>query len=223
MNNCYASTDLPKSTRFHLMFAIASRFIVIILAITLTACSDTAPGLPRLSDSAVVLAFGDSLTYGTGTARDQSYPAVLSRLLQRKVINAGIPGEISADGRERLPGLLDQYQPELLILCHGGNDMLRKVDRGTQRANLHEMISLARMRNISVVLIAVPEPGLLLESADIYPQLASEFNIPVTGEILSEILSSRSLKSDAIHPNAEGYRKLAASLYELLHKNGAIE
>jgi len=205
------------------MPAFASRFLVVLLVFTLYACSDSVPGLPRLSDDAVVLAFGDSLTYGSGATREQSYPAVLSRLLRRKVVNAGIPGEISADGLRRLPKFLDQYQPQLLILCHGGNDMLRKLDREKLLSHLREMIRIARSRDIAVVLVAVPEPGLLLESAAFYPELAREFEIPIEDDSLSDILADRSLKSDAIHPNAAGYQQFAQSLFELLQKNGAIE
>nr|WP_305909554.1 GDSL-type esterase/lipase family protein [Methylomarinum sp. Ch1-1]MDP4522473.1 GDSL-type esterase/lipase family protein [Methylomarinum sp. Ch1-1] len=85
------------------------------------------PQLNKLPTEAVILAFGDSLTYGTGASPQRNYPSVLSQLTGLQVINAGIPGEISRNGRKRLPDILDKQQPDLLILIHGGNDILRKI------------------------------------------------------------------------------------------------
>ena len=94
----------------------------------LSACEQsTPPVFEKISQGAVILAFGDSLTYGSGAPKNTDYPSVLSALSQHKVINAGIPGEISRTGLRRLPALLDQHQPELLILIHGGNDLLRRI------------------------------------------------------------------------------------------------
>ena len=87
------------------------------------ACSKT-PQMTKLSPDATILAFGDSLTFGTGAGESESYPAVLNRLTGKKVVNAGVPGEVSSTGILRLPELLDRDHPALVILCHGGNDLL---------------------------------------------------------------------------------------------------
>lgn len=170
----------------------------------------------------MVLAFGDSLTYGTGAARGKSYPDLLSEITHLQVINAGRPGEISRDGAARLPELLDLHTPALLLLCHGGNDILRKLNGSETKANLKRMVETARGRGVQVVLIGVPKPGLLLGDADIYPQVAAEYHLPYDGEILADILSERELKSDSIHPNADGYRLLAEAIQRLLQRSGAI-
>lgn len=199
---------------------------VVILFITglllLGACSES-PRLQRLAPDAVVLAFGDSITYGTGAPKGTSYPAVLQQLIDRKVINAGIPGEISANGLARLPELLDSVNPQLIILCHGGNDILRKHSREQMHANLRAMIKLARDRNIDVVLLGVPEFSLLNhDSLSLYSELAEEFAIPYEGDIIPEIEYTKSLKSDPIHPNADGYRRIAEAIRDVLQDANAI-
>jgi lysophospholipase L1-like esterase len=187
----------------------------------LAACAD-GPKLPPLPGDGVLLAFGDSLTFGTGAAAGESYPAVLERLTGHRVANYGIPGEISADGLARLPGVLEQERPALLILCHGANDMLRRMDKGQAAENLRGMVRLAREQDISVVLVAVPSPDLTLAPPEFYSRIAAEFGIPIEKKALARILGNGSLKSDYIHPNGAGYRQLAEALASLLRKNGAI-
>ena len=93
------------------------------------------PQIAPLDKDAIILAFGDSLTYGTGAKPDQSYPAQLEGLIKRKIINAGVPGEISSKGLLRLPHLLESHQPDLVILCHGANDILRKMNLEITKSN----------------------------------------------------------------------------------------
>lgn len=194
-------------------------FIVALLL--LTACSKTAQ-LPLLAADATILAFGDSLTAGIGAGEAESYPAVLANLLKRRVINAGISGEVSARGVQRLPELLDQGSIALLILCHGGNDLLGHADQQQIADNLRTMIRMARERGISVLLVAVPSPDFTLKPPLLYKELANEFKIPVEMKALQDILRRSSLKSDHIHPNAAGYRKLAEALANKLKKCGAL-
>jgi lysophospholipase L1-like esterase len=184
-------------------------------------CSTSAQ-LPLLATDASILAFGDSLTHGTGAGDSESYPAVLSALIGRKVVNAGIPGEVSAAGVQRLPELLDQERPALLILCHGGNDLLAHANHQMIADNLRSMIRMARERGVSVLLVAVPSPDLMLKPPGFYEKLANEFNIPLELKALPRILGKSSLKSDHIHPNAAGYRQLAEALAGLIKKSGAL-
>lgn len=186
-------------------------------------CGEKTPQLNRLSSNAVIVAFGDSLTYGTGAKDQETYPAQLEKLTGLQVINEGVPGEVSEQGRSRLPSVLDEYQPELLILCHGGNDMLRKKNIKSLADNLTAMVSEAHQRGIQVIMIGVPEPALfLLKSAPLYEEVASQKNVPIDSVTLPEIESHNDLKSDTIHPNAAGYRKLAEAVAKLLKKAGAI-
>jgi lysophospholipase L1-like esterase len=200
-----------------------NKITVLLIFVFLSACDKPMPVLEKLSQDAVILAFGDSLTYGTGTSKDTNYPAILSLLSSHDVINLGIPGEISRDGLNRLPALLDEYQPELLILIHGGNDMLRKIPQQQTMNNLKQMIDEASQRDIRVVMLGVPKPSILLmSSADIYSQVAEERGVPIDLETLPRILSTNTLKSDTIHPNGEGYRIMAENIFNLLINTGAL-
>ena len=202
---------------------LSAIFVVIAFALTAIAgCGRSAPKIDRLDADAVILAFGDSLTFGTGAAENESYPAVLQGLVGRKVIAAGEPGEVSQEGLARLPAVLDEVRPKLLILCHGGNDFLRKLDDAKVAANVRAMIALARGKGIAVVLIATPKPGLFPSAPEFYADIAREFAIPYDDSVLKKVLADNALKSDLIHPNARGYARIAETLADQLRKAGAV-
>jgi len=201
------------------------KIFMVCFIIFLSACSesDIEKNFSPLSDDSLILAFGDSLTYGTGTGGETSYPAVLQQLTGLTVINEGIPGELSREGLQRLPGVLNEYQPQLVILIHGGNDILRNLSRQQMADNLKQMIAILKQRDINIVMLGVPTFGLLsLESAEIYEQVAREQQVPIDLMILPAILSDKQLKSDRIHPNRQGYKMMAEAVYQLLQKSGAL-
>ncbi|MCS3902506.1 lysophospholipase L1-like esterase [Methylohalomonas lacus] len=195
---------------------------ICLLFLLLTGCSESTPGLQKLGSDAVILAFGDSLTHGTGTEEQYSYPARLAEQTGLTVINAGVPGELSAAGRDRLPGLLERHRPDLLILCHGGNDILRQRDPEAAADNLRAMIAMAHERGIEVLLIAVPKPALLPRTAAFYADVASSTGVPLVRDALADILSRSSLKADAVHPNRDGYARLSDAITDKLQQAGAL-
>ena len=200
---------------------LALRLAVIALAVTLAGCSER-PKLERLSADAVLLAFGDSLTFGTGAAEEESYPAQLEKLIGRRVVRAGVPGEITAQALERLPGALDEHAPRLLLLCIGGNDFLRRLGNQQAERNVREMVKLAKSRGVAVLLIGTPEPGFTVSPPEFYAGIAKEFRVPYEPSVIGEVLKDRALKADPIHPNARGYRIIAERLAEQLKRSGAI-
>lgn len=169
----------------------------------------------------MIVAFGDSLTEGTGAADFESYPAHLEKLSGRKVINAGVAGEVSKNGLARLPKILSTYRPALVILCHGGNDLLRKLNGKHLKENLQAMIGQITASGAQVMLIGVPKPSLLLGPAPVYRELVADNALIADLDVMSTVLSKASLKSDPVHPNADGYRKVAYVIHERLRDAGA--
>ncbi|MDD5461999.1 MAG: GDSL-type esterase/lipase family protein [Methylococcales bacterium] len=199
------------------------KIFLIAIFVLLASCSGPSKTLTKLPSDAVILAFGDSLTYGTGASAGHDYPHILAGLTARKVINEGVPGEISSAGLKRLPALLDEYQPDLLILIHGGNDMLRHIPNEHTADNLGKMIAEASDRHIQVVMLGVPKFNLLsLSSADFYQALAESRHVIVDLNTLPDILSDNRLKADIIHPNDAGYELMANNIFNLLKRAGAL-
>jgi len=147
----------------------------------------------------------------------------LEKLIGRQVINAGVPGEITAEGVDRLATLLDRHSPALVILCHGGNDLLRRMPESGVETNLRQMIQTIRSRGAGALLIAVPRPTLLrLQAAALYDRLAEELAVPIEPSAVAELESDPNYKSDQIHLNAEGYRLLAEAVARMLRETGAL-
>jgi lysophospholipase L1-like esterase len=147
---------------------------------------------------------------------------VLEKLILRRVVRSGVPGETTQGALQRLPEVLDDAEPQLMILCSGGNDLLQRLEEPATVANLRAMIRLARDRGIGVLLLAPPRPVILSSAPEYYAGLGKEFSIPVETEVLPRVLMDRSLKSDLVHPNAKGYAQVAAALAKLLRDAKAV-
>lgn len=185
----------------------------------LAACSRRqAPPAQAVPAGATVLALGDSITHGTGAPGGASYPDVLARLTGWNVINAGVPGNTSGQALERLPGLLAQHQPTLVLIGIGGNDFLRRLPEADTRANVKRAAQLARDAGAQVLLIAVPRPTLAarvtgsLDDHALYGEIAEELKLPLQRGGWAEVLADERLRSDAIHANAAGYEAFAERL-----------
>ena len=199
----------------------ALRLILVLVLAGAGACGDKSK-LSRLPADAVVLAFGDSLTYGTGAGEADSYPAQLEKLIGRRVVRAGVPGEVTAQALARLPAALDEHAPRLLLLCIGGNDFLRRLGNAQAERNVREMVRLAKAKGVAVLLIGTPEPGLMVSPPGFYADVAKDFKLPYEAGVIGQVLKDPNLKSDPIHPNARGYRVIAERLAEQLKQSGAL-
>lgn len=167
-----------------------------------------------------IVAFGDSITYGYGVALEESYPAQLQKLLGVEVVNAGISGEESAEGLARLPSLLEA-KPKVVILCHGGNDILRQRSTLKLQKNLLAMIKLIQASGAEVLLVGVPNFGLLgFKPHPLYKEIAQQTNVLFEENVLSFVEADNSLKIDAIHPNKKGYEIMAKSFAKYIEVKG---
>lgn len=200
--------------------------LLVFCALLLAACSShKAEPLPPGS---VVLALGDSLTAGYGVAPEQAWPALLAGKTGWKIVNGGISGDKSGDALARLPALLDEHAPKLVLVTLGGNDMLRKRPEEETRANLARILELARGRDAQPVLLATPRPsvaGALFQNLSppaFYAEIAEERRVPLIGDAVPEVLSDPDLKLDPLHPNAEGHAALAGKAFDALRKLGYV-
>jgi acyl-CoA thioesterase-1 len=172
-----------------------------------------------------VLAFGDSLYAGYGLARGQSLPdAIQARLraqgLNALIVNAGVSGDTTAAGRQRLSFALDNLKrkPDLVLLGLGGNDVLRQITPVETRANLAAMLGELRDRKIPVILTGMRAPPNLgpdyVAAFDrIFPDLAKDYGATLYPFILDGVIGNRSLmQADSIHPNITGVARIADRL-----------
>ena len=140
------------------------------------------------------------------------------------MVRSGVPGETSEEGLARLPGELGRAHPDLLLLCLGGNDFLRREDEARTEENLARMIELARERGVAVVLVGVPQLSVIssLRGAELYARLARRYGVPLENDVLAAVLSDHELLHDRIHPNARGYARIAEAIRDLLRTAGAV-
>lgn len=196
--------------------------------LVLGACAKTARHAQPVPAGSTVLALGDSLTYGTGAAPDTAYPAVLAGLTGWQIVNAGVPGDTSAQALQRLPDLLAQHQPRLVIVSIGGNDFLRKLPEDETRAHIKTICQQAQKSGVQVLLVAVPKPSVTaalgkLSDHPLYADLADELKLPLQRNGWSEVLADADLRSDAVHANAQGYARFAHSLRDTATQTGLLK
>lgn len=189
---------------------------------SLAACTPN-PKLKPLTQSDTILALGDSLTYGTGASRNMDYPSILQYITGINVVNAGVPGNETADVIARLSRLMNEVNPQLTIVCIGGNDMLRQKPDEITKENLHTIIKTLKKAGGQVVIIAVPAPNARYRVPDFYEEVAHEERVPIMTDALADLLRDSKYRSDYIHLNNEGYKQLAVDIKNFLKEKGALE
>lgn len=162
-----------------------------------------------------ILVLGDSLSAAYGIDENQGWVHLMRQRLNQqsqtyRVINASISGETTAGGLRRLPQLLQQYQPQLVLLELGGNDGLRGFPLQRMRSNLKKMIELCQQQQATPILFGmqIPPnygPRYSREFANIYPQLAEQYQLQLVPFFLAEVATNPArMQNDGIHPNASG-------------------
>ncbi|MDR2788204.1 MAG: GDSL-type esterase/lipase family protein [Candidatus Accumulibacter sp.] len=196
-----------------------------ISGIALAACGGRRK-LDALPPGSRVLAFGDSVTHGTGAGPGEDWPTLLGESTGWRIVNAGVPGDTAEAGRHRIRPLLDEHGPALVIIEIGGNDFLRQRQEDAVKQDLRALIEDARSSGAQVVLIGVPSFSLLAvftgkaKDSALYGELGKEENVPVIADVFSDVLSRPELCADRIHPNSAGYRQMAAGIHSALKRLG---
>ena len=211
----------PLLHRRHLLLASTA-------AIALAACGKRQPQAQALPAEATVLALGDSLTQGVGASADNAYPALLAERSGWKVVNAGISGETASQIGARLPALLEELHPALVLLCAGGNDWLRRNSAQAAQTDIARMLQLCKSQVVPVLLVAVPELSLgaaltgRLKDHPIYASLAKEEQVPLLADAWSDVLGNDSMRADQVHANAAGYARFTELLLAKLKSAGFL-
>lgn len=205
--------------------------LVVALVVALAGCGRRDAELAgcRLPADATVVAIGDSLTRGHGAA-GAGYPEQLQALLrdapgraQVRVVNLGIDGERSAGLLARLDAALAEHRPAVVLITSGGNDFLRRVDADDTRRHLRAVVGRVREQGAFAILFAIPQPSLgaafgLPDEHPLFGELADEPGVHVIDDVVADVLARDELKSDRIHPNREGYERMARSAFDALQR-----
>lgn len=177
------------------------------------------------SRGTAVVAFGDSLTRGVGAGPGEDYPAVLAGALGLEIYNAGVSGDTTADALRRLEGDVLALDPRVVLVGLGGNDFLRGRGMASAESGLRETVRRVQEGGAAVVLLGFSFPSLTEDWEGMYARVAAEEGCLLVPRVLRGIQSDEALKSDAIHPNAAGYRLVAqrveGPLRDLLEEMGA--
>jgi acyl-CoA hydrolase len=203
--------------------------LLVLLFVLLAACDNAVPKGVIIPQGATVLILGDSLSYGTGANTGEDYPSLLEKSTGWKIVNEGVPGDTTSQGLARLPNLLEEHKPQLLVIELGGNDLLDKMPVSELERNVKEIILKAREQGIESVLVAIPSVSPLkaaiggLSDHPIYKKISEETKTPLITEVFSEVLSDRDLKADQIHPNAMGYQRVAIKMHEAFNELGYLK
>ncbi|MFC2344799.1 arylesterase [Campylobacter sp.] len=197
-----------------------------LVALSIAACGSKGKERP-LPAGSVVVALGDSITQGVGASEQSAWPALLARLSGWRVINAGVSGDTSAQALARLPALLQEYKPALVIVSIGGNDFLRRQPSSATRANITAILRTVKESGSRAVLIGVPKLTLgaalgIFSDHELYEELAKEHGVPLLSDAWGDVMKQSCLMSDQIHPNATGYAEFTTSLEKFLRKQGFL-
>ncbi len=180
-----------------------------------------------VSDKPKVVAFGDSLTAGFGLLEKEAYPYLLQEKLKAdgylyEVVNAGVSGDTTTGGIERIDWSLDQENVQILILELGANDLLRGLPVSKMRENLDKIITKAKAKNVQILLCGMLAPPTMGEKyqkefVDVFPEMAAKHKVAFMPFILDGIALDKNLnQADGIHPNAEGEKIMTDNVYKAL-------
>jgi lysophospholipase L1-like esterase len=174
-------------------------------------------GHSDISDYETIVCFGDSLTYGTGAGEGMDYPSQLSKLIDRPVINAGVPGETTARALRRLERDVISKSPDIVLITLGGNDLKNGVSKNIAFSNLKKIVDTIQSSGVRVIIGGIEFPFRDRGFGKGYRELADQTGAMLIPNIFEGIMGNRKLMSDPIHPNNTGYQMIAQKFYEAMN------
>lgn len=188
---------------------------ILIVAIVFLKLFDSSGTTNYPTKEGPIVAFGDSLVYGTGSTAGNDFVSILSRRIGEPIENLGLPGRTTEMGFEALGEVLER-EPRITLILLGGNDYLRKVPVNETFYNLREMVKALQEQGSLTVILGV-RGGLLNDRFDSYfEDLAEETGSLYVSDVLSGLLADSRYMSDPIHPNDLGYARIAERVYEVI-------
>jgi acyl-CoA thioesterase I len=219
---------------------ILTAFVIVVVGICLAGCGaakyssasavnkplilpETSNGKPK------IVAFGDSLTAGFGLTENESYPYLLQQKLKAdgfdyEVINAGVSGDTSQGGLERIDWVLGMDNVKILVLELGANDLLRGIPVAKMKTNLDEIIKKAQSKGIKILLCGMLAPPTMgnqyqHDYIETFPDLADKYHTAFLPFLLDNVALKKELnQADGIHPNADGEKIMTDNVYKELKK-----
>ncbi|MGB2600848.1 MAG: GDSL-type esterase/lipase family protein [Candidatus Omnitrophota bacterium] len=190
---------------------------LVLIAFSLSGCGPSIKNAD--SQGTQIICFGDSITFGQGAKKGGDYPAYLREMVKRDVINEGISGETTEEGLDRIEEDVLERDPYLVIIEFGANDYFKKVPQQETLDNLEQMVSRVQGEGAMVAVCDI-SGGAIMGAYNIYhkelKRLARRKGAIFIPYLMKGILQDPSLKSDQIHPNAEGYKIIAKRVYEAI-------
>ncbi|MEN3275045.1 MAG: acyl-CoA thioesterase [Massilia sp.] len=203
------------------MLAILKKFTV---GAALVAASASAYSAPK-----TVLVVGDSLSAEYGLTRGAGWVALLEQKLKAnridaRIVNASISGETTSGGRARLPALLNQHRPQVVVIELGANDGLRGLPVPAAETNLREMVTMSQKKGAKVMLIGMRMPPNYGRSYTerffgMYNALSKEFKAPLVPFMLEGVADKPALfQADRLHPNAQAHPIILNNIWPTFSK-----
>ena len=174
----------------------------------------------------LLICFGDSLTAGAGVDPDQAYPAYLQLLLDRegygyKVVNAGVSGDTTKDGLDRLDEVVKEH-PQVVVVEFGGNDGLRGLPVPQAERNLDAMVRTLKSTGAKVAIAGITLPpqygGQYIESFNaMFPTVANRYHVPLLPFVLQDVYGvPGDIQEDGVHATAKGNQQVAVNVEHLV-------
>jgi acyl-CoA thioesterase-1 len=163
-----------------------------------------------------IICFGNSITAGYGLNKEEAYPYLLEKMLNFPVINAGLDGDTTAEALKRLSSDVLEKEPYLVIIELGGNDFLNRVPLGVTLNNMEKIIQQIQDKGAMVALCDISIGPIMADYHQGYKNLSKKYKTIFIPHLLSGILTQPELKTDYIHPNAQGQKLIFQRIYQAI-------